>query len=283
MYGIYGFCFYYYWFTGGSRMMEKPINNWLMDKNIDFPFMLFWANEDWTNNWGEAADIGTKTYSAKMTRDDVAKFVADILPFLRHKNYIAIGGKPHIIIYQPWKDPFLPEFINRIGDMIEDEMQVRPHISLVFPDESPDTFDPRDFNADAAVEFNLHMKIRPDYVQQPIENDHVVNELAHVKQYDMVEFVSNKKYLYDTPFPVFRGTMTTFDNTARRIYAGAYLYSLSPELYGEWLSDLLRTTDQEYVFISAWNEWAEGMHLEPDHKYGYAYLQASKDALENLT
>ncbi len=117
MYGIYGFCFYYYWFSGGSKIMEKPINNWINDTNIDFPFMLFWANEDWTNTWGEEADFGTKTYSAKMKPDDVEKFVEDILPFLKHKKYITVDGRPHIIIYQALKDEYLPEFITRIGHL----------------------------------------------------------------------------------------------------------------------------------------------------------------------
>src|SRR5690606_28286985 len=86
MYGIHGFCFYYYWFSGGEKIMEKPINNWLKDKSLDFPFMFFWANEDWTNTWGAQADIGTKTYSAKMKPDDVRMFVNDILPFLKDRR-----------------------------------------------------------------------------------------------------------------------------------------------------------------------------------------------------
>lgn len=81
----------------------------------------------------------------------------------------------------------------------------------------------------------------------------------------------------------FKGVMTTFDNTARKIYTGAYIFALSPKLYGEWLTKVLKTTDKEFVFLSAWNEWAEGMHLEPDHKHGYAYLQATLDALEAAT
>ncbi len=279
MYGIYGFCFYYYWFSGGEKIMEKPINNWLDDKSLNFPFMLFWANEDWTNTWGESADIGTKIYSAKMKPKDVKIFVDDIIPFFKDERYITIDGRPHVIIYQARKDLFLPEFIKRIGDEIEKRGVNRPYISLVFPDESPETFDPREYGADAAVEFGAHMKVRPDYIQKPMSDRKIINPEAKITMYDMNDYVKNRSFNYKTEFPVHRGAMTTFDNTARKIYSGAYLFSLTPSLYKEWLSELIKSSQTDYVFISTWNEWAEGMHLEPDQRYGYAYLQATKDAL----
>lgn len=281
MYGIHGFCFYYYWFSGGDKIMEKPINNWLEDKSIDFPFMFFWANEDWTNTWGAAADLGTKTYSAKMKPDDVKKFVKDLLPFIKDKRYITVNGRPHIIIYQPKKDPYLPEFIKRIGDLIEKEGVKRPYISIVFPDDFDKTFDPRNYNADAAVEFGSHLRMMPESLPTIETNQKLMNPLAKLVEYDMEDFIYNKKFLTNDDFPVYKGAMTHFDNTARKIYTGAQLFNTPPELYEKWLSTLVNTAKTDQVFITAWNEWAEGMHLEPDQKYGYAYLQATKNALES--
>lgn len=283
MYGIGGFCFYYYWFSGGDKIMEKPINNWLNDKTIDFPFMLFWANEDWTNNWGERAELGTKTFSAKMTADDIELFVTDILPFIKDERYITVEGRPHIIIYQSIRDPFLPDFITGISKSIAKHGVNKPYISLVFPDQHPEDFDPRKYGADAAVEFGTHMKFRPDHTQKPLSNSHLVNPRAKVKIYDMEEFVKNKSYIYKSDYPVYKGVMSTFDNTARKIYTGAYFFMLSPQLYRLWLSEVINNAETDTVFLSAWNEWAEGMHLEPDQRYGYAYLQATREALEENT
>lgn len=280
LYGIYGFSFYYYWFSGGDKIMEKPINNWLNDKSLDFPFMLFWANEDWTNTWGEQADIGTKTYSAKMKPGDAEKFAHDILPFFKDKRYITIEGRPHLIIYQARKDPYLPTFIKELGDLVEEAGLKRPYVSLSFPDDSPETFNPLEFGADAATEFGVHMKIRPDYIQNPVSRSTSINPDARLAKYDMEKFIGERKFAYEAEFPVHRGAMTTYDNTARKIQTGAYLFSLSPYLYKEWLSELIRISNTDFVFVSAWNEWAEGMHLEPDQKFGYAYLQATRDALE---
>jgi hypothetical protein len=281
LYGIHGFCFYYYWFSGGSKIMEKPINNWLNDTSLDHPFMFFWANEDWTNTWGAQADIGTKTYSAKMKPEDVEKFVSDILPFLKDKRYITIDGRPHIIIYQAKKDPYLPEFIEKIGVLIEKNGIKKPYISLVFPDDFDKDFSPHNYGADAAVEFGAHLKVMPEAVPTLKTNKKLMNPLAKVVEYDMDKFINEEASLYQTNYPVHKGVMTHFDNTARKIYRGAEIFSISPALYQKWLSQQIKISETDQVFITAWNEWAEGMHLEPDQKYGYAYLQATKNALEN--
>lgn len=283
MYGIHGFCFYYYWFSGGEKIMEKPIENWLQDKDIDFPFMFFWANEDWTNTWGNSADIGTKTYSAKMKPDDVKKFVKDILPFISDKRYITVDGRPHIIIYQAKKDPYLPDFINEIGLLLQKEGVKKPYISLVFPDDFDSTFDPRVYGADAAVEFGSHLRVMPEELSHSVTNSKLMNPLASITEYNMEKFVNEEVFLKgdNGTYPIYKGAMTHFDNSARKIYTSAQIFSISPDLYEKWLTKSIEYSKTDQVFITAWNEWAEGMHLEPDQKYGYAYLQATKNALEN--
>ncbi len=87
-----------------------------------------------------------------------------------------------------------------------------------------------------------------------------------------------------SPYTLFRGIMPDWDNTARtktpKIYHGS-----SPAVYQEWLTKLLEYTkdnlpdDRQFLFINAWNEWAEGAYLEPDRRYGYAYLNSTARAL----
>jgi hypothetical protein len=98
MYGIHAFCFHYYWFSG-TRLMEKPIFNWLEHQDMDFPFCLNWANENWSKLW----DGGNREvrYKQELLPGDDEKFFEDILPFLRDRRYITLRGKPLLLIYRP--------------------------------------------------------------------------------------------------------------------------------------------------------------------------------------
>lgn len=78
-----------------------------------------------------------------------------------------------------------------------------------------------------------------------------------------------------------------WDNTARRNNHGALIFHEStPELYKKWLKDLIidnfrrKDIDDNLAFLNSWNEWGEGSYIEPDKYWGYAYLQATREAIE---
>jgi lipopolysaccharide biosynthesis protein len=78
----------------------------------------------------------------------------------------------------------------------------------------------------------------------------------------------------------------SWDNTARRKNKGFIIENSSPDLYEKWLTTVIKSTkntceENNFVFINAWNEWAEGNHLEPCQKWGHTYLEATRRALKN--
>ena len=82
----------------------------------------------------------------------------------------------------------------------------------------------------------------------------------------------------------FRCVTPSWDNSARRNWDAGIIVGSSPELYREWLEGIVRQAlanppDRRIVFINAWNEWAEGNHLEPCQRRGRAYLEATRQAL----
>lgn len=107
--GIYGFCFYYYWFSG-KRLMEKPVDIFLKNTDIDFPFCFCWANENWTRTWDGLNN--NVLIEQNYTKDDYENFMVDIKKYFDDKRYIRIDGKPLIMIYNPNGIPNFSELVS---------------------------------------------------------------------------------------------------------------------------------------------------------------------------
>jgi len=281
LYGIHGFCFHYYWFSG-TRLMDMPLFKWLEDVEIDFPFCLNWANENWSKLW----DGGNQEvrYKQDLQHGDDEKFFEDILPFFNDRRYIKVKGKPVLIIYRPhlFDKKRCRAFVDRQRELAKAHGFEGLFIISVNSHGFQD--DPNSWGLDAMLEFPPHGMLEQGL--QSKQMNMYVNKNFIGRVWDGGEFIKNKKYLYDVNYKLFKGVCPSWDNTPRKAYTnGSVIDSISPDLYKDWLADCIEFTrkyhasEEQFVFINAWNEWAEGAHLEPDARYGYAYLQATKDAL----
>jgi hypothetical protein len=276
--GVYGFCFYHYWFAG-KRLLERPVNLFFEKSEWVFPFCLCWANENWTRRWDgmEKEILIAQEYSPE---DDLA-FIRDIEKYVRDVRYIKVSGKPLIILYNAQVLPNAGETARCWRDYCRKVGIGEIFLAIV------QTFgaqDPRPFGFDAAIEFPPHTLFQPKDVQCDLAQldpafegrVHAYSELA----------LSYPPLPQD--FLLFKGITLAWDNTARRGKDAYILADCSPKGYQEWLENLFEQTiehhqpEHRFVFINAWNEWAEGTHLEPDRKYGYAYLNATTRALQKF-
>lgn len=276
LYGIYGFCFHYYWFSG-KRLMEKPIFNWLEDKSLDFPFCLCWANENWSKLW----DGGNKEVLLKqeLGPDDDERFARDILPFFQDKRYIKIKGRPLFVIYNPslFKKQRFLGFLDTLKTFCLQNGVGEPYVLV--SNCAGFNENPKAWGAEAIVEFPPHSiwleKMNKKFVFE-----------SKMTVFDFAKWALKKEYIYPTNYKTFKCVFPSWDNTARKAYSGACCFEgCTPKVYQTWLEDCIEYTrqkngkDEQFVFINAFNEWAEGAHLEPDSYYGYAYLDATKKAL----
>ena len=284
-YGIYGFCFYYYWFSG-AKLMEKPLERFLADKSLDMPFFLFWADEDWSMLWdnGNYRDI---LHRQELLEGDAEKFMHDILPYMKDERYIKINNKPLLVIYQLEIFPYdrYSKFVKRIREIARkngfDDLYILSTIKEGMDFKKMKTITDR-YDIDSMLEFF------PQGLLNVIglEKKTYINRKFKGKCHNMTSFVEQKAYLYDTDTKVFKGIFPNWDNTPRRCFQGPNILQMKSEDYKIWLKDIIKWTkenkpkEEQFVFINAWNEWAEGAHLEPDQKYGYAYLTSTKEALE---
>jgi glycosyltransferase involved in cell wall biosynthesis len=277
LYGIEGFSFYFYWF-GGKRLLEAPLQNYLGDPSLDLPFCLCWANENWSRRWdGLNKDILIAQQHS--TEDDLA-FIAHVATYMRDSRYIRINGKPLLIVYRPSLLPSAIETAKRWRDWCR--CNGLGEIYLAYT-QSFEIVDPAKYGFDAAIEFPPNNSTPPDITDhvKPIDGSFVGTV------YDWKIFLE-RSHDYDSPsYLLFRSVCPAWDNTARRKKYGTVFLNSTPSLYRTWLENAIQDTklrfnrsDEQLVFINAWNEWAEGAHLEPDQKYGYAFLAATRKALE---
>jgi O-antigen biosynthesis protein len=278
-YGIYGFCFHYYWFNG-KRLLELPLNQFLENKETDFPFCICWANENWTRRWDglEHEVLISQTHSPE---NDI-HFIRDIEHILRDSRYIRIDGKPLLLVYRAALLPDAKETTRRWREYCKDAGigDICLVAALAFGCD-----DPTKYGFDAAVEFPPHSMSDCNIIT---EKKHMLNSHFSGCIYDYADFVTSQKYQKNYPYRCFRTVSPGWDNTARRPNNASIFFGANPALYKEWLFNVAKSTkethplDEQIVFINAWNEWAEGTHLEPDRKFGYGYLQATADVIREI-
>lgn len=278
LYGIEGFCFYYYRFNG-KRLLEKPINNYLNDKNLDFPFCLCWANENWSRRW-DGLDSEILIGQEHTPEDDIG-CIEDLAQYMRDPRYIRIDGKPLVLVYRPSLLPSASETAKRWRSWCLNNGIGEIYLAYT---QSFEKSNPEDYGFDAAIEFPPNNSGPPDIT----ETVYPLNVDYKGKVYDWTIFEERSRNYEEPGYKIFRSVCPGWDNTARRKQSGTTFVNNTPSLYQSWLKNAIDDTVRRYdepserlVFVNAWNEWAEGAHLEPDVATGYAYLQATRNALES--
>jgi hypothetical protein len=277
--GIEGFCYWHYWFNG-QRLLERPFNEVLASGEPKFPFCLAWANETWSRRWlGEDRHILMK--QAYAPRDDL-NHIRWLITAFSDPRYIRVAGRPLFVVYRPRDLPGS----KRTTDVFRAECirQGLPEPYLLGADAHCLGVDCRSLGFDGTLVFEPQLGALPGFRSERASLAKLRRNLAlrvlsaRLKIYDYTtarNFMAQRQ----RDFPVHPCILVGWDNTPRRGQNGIVLVNSTPDRFEAALREAVtsiadKPPEHRLVFLNAWNEWAEGNHLEPDQKYGCAYLDA---------
>lgn len=279
-YGIHGFCYYHYWFHG-TRMLDKVFNEVMESGKPDFPFCLCWANETWTRAW--AGKDGDVLCEQKYSAVDDLGHIKFLITAFKDPRYIKINGRPLFLIYRA---PHIQEHLDDMLNVWNAELAKAglPELYLCTVRTPPAG------RFEGTVDFFPSDGMRPsflDRVKFRLRKNLGIDVLGWrhkiIKYSDVVDAQIAK------PRPEYRQFLCpvpNWDNSPRKAKKGALiLHGSSPAEFERWFDFCVRETmetlegEERVIFVNAWNEWAEGTHLEPDQKWGRGYLRAIRKAL----
>lgn len=285
--GIYGFCYYHYWFNG-KLLMERPLKEVLESGKPDFPFMICWANENWTRAW----DGGEKHILIKQeyTDEDAREHIKWLMPYLKDPRYIRINNKPVIAIY---RTTIIPNLTSMLKIWREEAAKEGLDLYLTrFESFGQSGKEYISNGIDASIDFQPLGSYLNKYVKKhPFSR--LWNKFNEVFLNGFFPRVINyRKYvnfMMRQPMPTYKQypcVTPMWDNSSRRKKKVILMKNGSPKIYGKWLSSVITkyipfSKEENLIFINAWNEWAEGNHLEPDRKWGKKYLEETQKSILN--
>lgn len=279
-YGVGGFCYYYYWFNG-KKLLNQPIEQMLQTGKPDFPFCVCWANENWSRNWdGQNKHVLIEqSYSLESNRALIREFIS----IMKDPRYIRHNGKPVLLVY---RIRVIPNWLET-AEMWREECRRAGigeiHLCAVRFGLEPLDGPPSEFGVDSYVLFPPHESDKIDVKGEVLDLAPDFN--GTIFSYDAVVEGDVRRFEGGYPWPVHRGAMLGWDNTARRPGDSRIFVGATPARFHRWLQEIVRQenlhnpNDESLIFVNAWNEWAEGTTLEPSTRFGRGYLQAVRSAL----
>lgn len=302
-YGIYGFCYYHYWFNG-KMLLEKPCEQILEDKEIDLPFCFCWANEAWSMEWtGKKTVIMPQFYGDKKEWKEHWDY---LLPFLKDERYIKKDGKPLFVIYRP-------ESIACLTPMLKYWRELAAEAGfpgIYFLSQSPEflydkSLDHSQIDFDIEYEPGTSKKSMADPKLEGIKEirrkimrfceksfgwdlrrygQSVIQKVTNMQKPDYDATWNNILTRPPHSAKSVPCAFVNWDNSPRYHERGQVYVGATPEKFERYFSQQIDRTkkvyNKDFMFLFAWNEWGEGGYLEPDEENGYAYLEAVKGALE---
>lgn len=286
-YGVYGFCYWHYWFSG-KRILERPFIEMVESGKPNFPFCIAWANQTWQGTWHGLSNNEILLQQSYPGKADYISHFYSLLTAFQDNRYIEVNGKKLVFIFQPMDFPDTKQFIDCWQELaIKEALNGIHFVGMHMPFD----WQPEKYSYDSMI---VGLINRDKYKTEQQENklkQKIIKKLFQSKIERMPTIVSYKKYVDDYPENLlskyqYPWIMADWDNTPRVGADGWLFEGATAKLFGELSTKAFEETenkgnDEKIVIVRSWNEWAEGNYLEPDNKWGLSYLEEFKKSLIN--
>jgi Glycosyltransferase WbsX len=287
-YGLDGFIFYHYWFNG-TPVMEKPLYNYLELGKEKLPYYFCWANENWSRRW-DGSDQDVLLHQDYKEEDDEKHFEF-FLPFFKDEQYVNINGCPVLALYKPKEISYLKQWAENMQSLARKHGLKGIHLIYIINQGVDINIDIKDFGFQAGMIFQPSWRGMPaggikvgmqDKIGKLMHIIRARKELPLNYNYEVISYPEYVRYDIEReknyPFPCYFSVFPSWDNSARRKKGGGKIFvDSSPEEFKRWLKYYYNlqpySKEENFLVINAWNEWAEGNHLEPCTRWGRQYLE----------
>lgn len=297
-FGIDAFCYYHYWFEG-KRLLHRPLDDLLEWPDLDMPFCLCWANESWARNWtGEERKV---LIQQRHSLEDDRNHIVFLEKFFRDPRYLKIEDRPVFIVYRTDLIPHAREMISCWRRHMEHAGFQGIHLIAVRNNFVKQTSaDLLAMGFDGVCEFQPLVQDMPrpasywrirnrvartlNRVFEAIAGEEAsAVSISEIRDYRRMVDRAVSRYGSGYQGPIFPTIFPSWDNSPRRRDGARIIQNLDAGLFGRWAQAAMRhlhayPEKERLLFVNAWNEWAEGCHLEPDHRMGTSFLEALRDA-----
>jgi lipopolysaccharide biosynthesis protein len=293
--GVGGFCYYHYWFNG-KLLLERPIDEVVREGEPSFPFCICWANETWSRRWdGQENEVlmdqDLDAYDPVAHMQYLARIFAD-------DRYIRVNGRPLFLVYRVDKFKDVRETIRQWRSTAKSAglpelylCVVKSHMHRLDDEQSVDLgfdavvdFQPNRDNLPAPSFWNRIRCFLPraaNFIGRKYKLEGWFTPLAVAFRHDYRRLAENVMSVPPSKVSRFPCVIPSWDNSARKRWGATVIQNDDAGLFERWLRSAARSVEnyppeEQLVFVNAWNEWAEGCHLEPDTRNGRRFLEATK-------
>ena len=289
--GIYGFCYYHYWFSESRQELDLPFREVVASGEPDFPFCLCWANESWHSKFWNKDGTTKKQLLAEQLylgeADNKAHFMS-LLSAFQDKRYIKVDGRLLFMIYKPLDFQHFTEFRDQWNQLAaEHGLPSFYFVGYTMQTEEIQAIQQMGFDAvNHCYRLDFLYQYHPEYIVRR----KCINLL---KRFVPVPFIvpyrkAIKRCICPEDYQerVYPTMMPNWDHTPRSVTGGTVLHGSTPELFRQHASAILAVADtkpaeHQIVFLKSWNEWGEGNYMEPDLRFGRGYINALRDAINS--